>query len=392
VVRDSQGGKMAALSKAVEGPSQISPPAAPQTPPPAAQQIAPPGPGVTRGGQGGNTAEAGKTTEAPSQAPPTTAQQVAPSAPAVARGSRSQEMAALSRTTEAPSRTPPPPTELVAPADEPFFDAYRQSDPITNWPLKKLLHQVPELKGINPASDQSELPGILRGVSANLQKFVVTFVDTTALETVDETEKLPIGRGPERALQKYRYLMLARWEGGAFTLDEYRTDLKGQEENSRKLIKAFIKTTGFATMPLFFGPLQQPWSDFRLLGQQKIGSDLTVAVAFAEHIEPAAVMGRFLIGATSIPILLQGVAWIRTSDYQILKMRTDLLAPLPSAALKQVTTVVNFAKTQFQDNPAALWLPREVKVKGVVGRLEFSNRHRYSDYQLFRVKSVIKPG
>jgi len=34
-----------------------------------------------------------------------------------------------------------------------------------NWPVKKFVCQIPELKGLTPAAEQSRLPGILRGVS-----------------------------------------------------------------------------------------------------------------------------------------------------------------------------------------------------------------------------------
>lgn len=111
-------------------------------------------------------------------------------------------------------------------------------------------------------------------------------------------------------------------------------------------------------------------------------------VAFAEHPEPVAVLCRFNLGQESIPILLQGVAWIRTSDHQIVKMRTDMLASLPR--LKVATTVVLFRETRFQESPTALWLPNNVKVEANLGRYVFSDHHRYSDYRMFRVKSVIK--
>jgi hypothetical protein len=299
--------------------------------------------------------------------------------------------------------------------DAEFLDAYRQSDPITKWPLKQIKSRIPELNGLKPATDQSQLPGILRGVSENLQNFTTNFVNIAALETVDETEGL---LGPQEALdiwgairsregalgmwwnrgrfadpldhieQEYRYLMLARREGSAFTLVEYRTDLQGREEHRQIQTRNFIKTTGFAAMPLFFGPLQQPWSDFRYLGRQKIGGSPTEAVAFAEHVDPVAVMGRFSIGEASIPILVQGVAWFRTSDYQILKMRTDLLGPL--GGLKGVTTVVLFARNQFQGIPTVFWLPQEVRVYVALGNVLLSNRHKYSEYRLFRAESVIK--
>ena len=241
---------------------------------------------------------------------------------------------------------PPPAAQLIAPADERYFEAYRRGDPITQWPLKKTLQQIPQLRGLKSTADQSQLPEILRRAGANVQEFVADFVSTTALETLDTTESLAgyAGRvhSPKGSTQKYRYLMLARREGNAFSLIEYRTDLQGREEQPHKPIRGVLKSTGFAVTQLYFGPRQQPCSDFRYLGRQKIGGSPAEVVAFAEHVDPVAVMGRFSIGEASIPILVQGVAWIRSSDYQILRMRTDLLAPLPPLA--RVTTLVQYAK------------------------------------------------
>ena len=369
VVRDSQGGKIAAQSKAVEVPSQA--------PAPAAQVVVPSGQGVASSAQGGK-AEPKKVV--PLQTSPLSAQVVAPSGQGLASGMQG------GKTTAA---------QQVAPGDVPFFEAYRRAEPITQWPLKKDLHQVPELKGLKPATDQSQLPEILRRVITNLQKFVVNFVDTTALETVDETETSSSRDGwkltADTFTQRFRYLILAQREGGAFTLVEYRTSLRGREENLQEKNKGFFTTTGFAAMPLFFGPLQQPWSDFSYLGRQTIGGINTQVVAFAERVDPAAVMGHFVLGEISVPLLVQGVAWIRASDYQIVQMRTDLLAPLPP--LMRMTAVAHFAEFRLQDSPTALWLPKEVDVRVELGyKYVFSNRHRYSDYRLFRVKSVIKTG
>jgi hypothetical protein len=47
---------------------------------------------------------------------------------------------------------------VPAPAESQFFNNYRRRSPITQWPLKKILHEIPELAGLEPASDQSRLP------------------------------------------------------------------------------------------------------------------------------------------------------------------------------------------------------------------------------------------
>ena len=270
-----------------------------------------------------------------------------------------------------------------------FFAAYRRGEPITQWPLKKTLHQIPELKGLKPATDDRQLPQVLSRVGENLEKFVENFVNTTSLETIEETEKGGKPRKAER-VEKFRYMMLAQPQANNFALTEYRTDLQGREiPPPGKLGRNFMKTSGFAAMPLFFAPRQQIWSDFRYLGEQTVDGCNTQVVAFAEHVWPAAVAGRFEHGELSIPLLHQGVAWIRSSDYQILQMRTDLLAPVPP--LTRMTTRVRYANNHFEGSPIIFWLPQEVQVTANVGTYVFTNRHAYSGYQLFRVESVIKP-
>jgi len=270
-----------------------------------------------------------------------------------------------------------------------FFAAYRRGVPVTQWPLKKMLHQIPELKGLKPATDERQLPQVLSRVGENLEKFVENFVNTTALETIEENEKGGKPRKAER-VEKFRYMMLAQPQANNFALIEYRTDLQGRElPPPGKLDRNFMKTRGFAAMPLFFEPLQQPWSDFRYLGEQTVDGCSTQVVAFAEHVWPVAVAGRFENGDLSIPLLHQGVAWFRSSDYQILQMRTDLLAPVPP--LTRMTTRVRYANNHFEGAPIAFWLPQEVQVTANVGQYVFTNRHTYSGYQLFRVESVVKP-
>jgi hypothetical protein len=277
----------------------------------------------------------------------------------------------------------------AAGTDERFFEAYRRGEPITQWPLKKTLHEIPELKGLEPATDQSQLPRMLDHVRENLGRFVSNFTNITALETIDETAMSATTRRTAR-IEQFRYLILARPEAGAFTLTESRTDLKGREETGDGLTPQFIKTTGFVSMALFLGPLEQPWSEFRHVGEQPLDGSPTQVVAFAEHVWPAAVTGHWLVGGSSVPLLVQGVAWIRSVDYQIIRMRTDLLAPLPP--LTRMTTTVSYAMNQLAGGPPDFWLPKQVDVTVNIGRAEYRNCHKYSDYRLFRVESIIKPG
>jgi hypothetical protein len=55
-----------------------------------------------------------------------------------------------------------------------------------------------------------------------------------------------------------------------------------------------------------------------------------------------------------------------------------------------MTTVVLFAEIKFEGGRTALWLPQEVDVTADQGNFTFANRHRYSDFRLFKVE-ILQP-
>ena len=99
-------------------------------------------------------------------------------------------------------------------------------------------------------------------------------------------------------------------------------------------------------------------------------------------------------------ILVQGIAWIDKSSYQIVRLRTDLLAPQWDAGLSQQTTVVTFKETRLRDIETPLWLPGTVEVfveftthngNDKFFDLKYTNEHTYSDYQRYRAESKVIP-
>ncbi|MBZ5513480.1 MAG: hypothetical protein LAN62_01290 [Acidobacteriia bacterium] len=289
--------------------------------------------------------------------------------------------------------------------DTQVFDlsSYVQADPITNHPIEKLRKDIPELKKLEPSDDQSSLPDILSRVAENLDLFLKDFVNTTSREEIDEsrrgggtgdpTELFPgVIRGDQTARfthdfihQRFRYLMLLE-AGAPRRLAEYRTDIEGQDRSADLPVAGFLQTSGFASLLLLLDRDHQPLSSFRYLGSQVVNGRPTYVLAFAERPMPAAVVVSFRLSTgESIPVILQGVAWIDAETYQVVRMRTDLLAPQTDMGLRQESTIVQLHQVTFRQSPAVLWLPQEVEVTVEFRGTLFQNRHRYSDYQIFHV-------
>jgi hypothetical protein len=253
--------------------------------------------------------------------------------------------------------------------------------------LKKLHDRIPALNGLEPAASQWRLTEILERVGARVEAFRTNFVNTTSTETIEETRTKPDGTLEKHVhRQQFRYLMLAsRYHEDNLT--EYRTDFAGHEQAPRDPKPGFVRTLGFASMPLLLSPEHQPAYDFKYLGSQVIDGRKTEVIGFAGHPAPEAVSGRYLLFGKPIPLIVQGVAWVDADCFEVLRMHTDLLAPLTFAGLPRLTTEAVFRQTSFRKSSSPIWLPQVVDVTAEFYGRTYRNRHMYSDYQLFSVVS-----
>ena len=89
-------------------------------------------------------------------------------------------------------------------------------------------------------------------------------------------------------------------------------------------------------------------------------------------------------------VLTQGILWVDKNSFQIIRMRSDLLAPNNEIRLDQLTTEVAFGEVQLQDVPNPLWLPTDVDVSMEIDKQKFRNLHHYTDYRKYRV--AVKVG
>ena len=269
------------------------------------------------------------------------------------------------------------------------------------WSTAQLIRKIPELKRLDPPSSAAEsaelLPVILNKVGTNVEAFFRDFPNTTSRERI-HTQRLDQeydedSRGVTRASssgldQNFNYVALARASPRRPGLDEYRTDGKGAlVEPGGGLV-----TKGFASMSIHFHPAFRNDSVFQYLGTENIGKRQTYVVAFAQRPGVARVVGRVVLPDQSVSTLLEGVAWIDAESYQIVRLRTDLLTPVPETGLKQETTEVRYDPVRFKGVASALWLPEEVTVTVDWKGDSFRNRHRYSDFKRFSVETEETQG
>jgi hypothetical protein len=255
------------------------------------------------------------------------------------------------------------------------------------------LHRtVPELKDLVPAKDQAPLDSLLSAVGKNVETYFRNFPNTASLEEIHQEKLSHKGRVGETIDQKFHYVCLTPTEETGLGFNEYRAGLSGDVGQPRGLSDGFMLTSGFASASLLFHPIYQAESTFRYLGRQKMDGRDTMVVAFAQRPEKAHLNGTFKMGETSMVTFTQGLAWVDAENYEILRLRTDLLKSLPEVRLDKETTDIDFAENHFKSNAEGFWLPRQVKVSVVWNGRSLMNTHEYSDFKLFNVGATQKIG
>ncbi len=271
--------------------------------------------------------------------------------------------------------------------------AYAKAQPKGEAVIEHYLrHPPPDLKGLEPTTDQRQLNSILSAVGKTVAEFFRNFPNTTSLEEIHQ-EKLDRKQKAGNTLdRKFRYLCFTPANAWGPGFDEYRVDLAGARTSPQSPEEGFMLTSGFASASLLFHPAYQSQAVFRYLGRQKVNGRNTYVIAFAQQPGKARVYGTFKFRETRMMTFSQGLAWVDSKSYEITRLRSDLLVPLSEVKLERETTEIAFGEVQFKSLGKEFLLPQQVTVTVDWNGKHLQNEHRYSEFKLFNVEATEKSG
>jgi predicted esterase len=281
-------------------------------------------------------------------------------------------------------------------------------------PVQKLKEAVPLLKGLNYDASQDRLPFILAGVAKTIADVLPRLPDLASREEIYHFQSTRDATGAgglanQPWSREFKYLLLCHHNAdGSATIEESRTDSKGRVARGSGPLSA-LRGYGFAYLWLLFSAANQPEFRFRYLGEQHKDGRETLVVAFAQDPGKVADPAYFQSAGKVAPYYYQGVLWVDRSSFDIVMLRTDLLAPLPPLHLRDLTMELTFRAVPIQGYNAVFWLPHEVDISldqstGLDDSISFGQgtgpaedtyryqeNHVYSNYQLFHAEARIVP-
>jgi tetratricopeptide (TPR) repeat protein len=257
-------------------------------------------------------------------------------------------------------------------------------------PIDYLRRTTPELKTLAPAADQAPLAGILSGVGKNVEDSFRSYPNTSSVEEVQQEKLSRRGKREGYIEKKFYYLCVTPQQSWGPGFSEFRNSVNGEQGQPGGLNDGYMLTSGFTSASLIFHPAYQAQSQFRYLGRQRTGAVDAYVVAFAQIPSRSKLYGTFKSRDNLVTTFTQGLAWIDPQTYQILRLRTDLLRPLPEVRLERQTTEIAYSEVRFKGVEGSFWLPKDVTVTVEWAGRSLRNEHEYSGFKVFNVASMEK--
>jgi hypothetical protein len=256
--------------------------------------------------------------------------------------------------------------------------------------IAELLRDIPDLEGLDPANRSltESLPGLLKRVGAAVERFFRDFSNTAATEFLRQARLDKRGRVKSQRREEFSYVIFSRTEAGRTWMEEYRGNPAGRQTVPGGLDDGYMATTGFVASQIVLHPLWQEGISYRYLGTQLMDGRTVHVVGFAQRPQDSQPLGLFRVGQRKgVSLYVQGIAWISADQYQVTRLATFLLEPVPDVNLTQETTEIVYQPHRFASSPDLFWLPRRVTVSIDWGNKRLRNEHTFSKFRLFKVET-----
>jgi tetratricopeptide (TPR) repeat protein len=210
----------------------------------------------------------------------------------------------------------------------------------------------------------------------NVDRFVAT--ESLKHETIN---KWGLAATPET--RKFDYMVsVQEVKAGFFNVEEFRTVGSAFGE-----FPDGLETNGLPALVLIFHPYNLGNFDLTCEGLARWNGRIAWQVHFRQRADKPNIMRSYRMSfeGPSHPVALKGRAWIDAESYQIVRLETDLVAPLPEIRLVADRTAIEYGPVHFRERNVNMWLPSSAEVYFDWKGRRFHRRHTFSNYLLFAV-------
>ena len=186
--------------------------------------------------------------------------------------------------------------------------------------------------------------------------------------------------------RKYNYTAsISEPEPGFLSVEEYRAATMGLES-----YPDHIASNGFAALAFVFHPHMRDNFEMKCEGLGDWHGQASWLVHFQQRDDKPNRMHAYQVGKELHPVKLKGRAWITADKFQIVRIESEMVKPMPEIRLLSEHQVVEYGPIQFEKKKTSLWLPKTAELYFDFRQHRYYRRHRFQNYMLFSVDSDEK--
>lgn len=232
------------------------------------------------------------------------------------------------------------------------------------------------------------LDEVLENAGKRLQELIKNVDRFTATELViDESlNKWGMPSSPEKAQFDY-IVSMEETRRGALTVEEYR-----ERRSSSKGFPETVTTSGLPALVVVFHPFYAGNYEMTCEGLARWNGGLAWQVHFRQRPDKPNTIRSYRNGpqGQGYPVALKGRGWIAADNYQIVRLETNMVAPMPQIKLAAEHVNIEYAPVRFRQGALEMWLPASVEVYSDWRGRRVRRQHRFSNYLLFSVDDKQK--
>jgi len=281
------------------------------------------------------------------------------------------------------------PAPLNSAADQPM----PASLPITGVdPMLAAAEPTFSVKPWQPPSIDANRPSVASGVacpvdnvvqmtSARVQEFVGDISRIAAIEHLLHEQLDEIGDPITKETRTFNYVAsVTEPTPGFVAVDEYRQDNLGLAD-----FPDHIASSGFATLALVFHPSLRNNFEMTCEGLGEWHGQPRWMVHFRQRDDRPARIHDYKVGGSVYSLKLKGRAWITPDRFQIVRIESELVSPVPEIRLAGEHQVVEYGPVPFGNKNLELWLPKSAEIYLDFRRHRYYRKHSFDHYMLFSV-------
>jgi hypothetical protein len=225
---------------------------------------------------------------------------------------------------------------------------------------------------------------VLQGVAERMKEFVGNLEKFTATEQVLHYALEPGKHQPPPERKQFEYLVtVSQNRVGTFLLDE---DRDGTVDPG--IFPGKVATMGLPALDLIFHPVMAGDFDFTCEGLGRAGGRAAWQVHFAQRVDQPVRIRAYRLNGVTYQVHLQGRAWIDPGSFQVMRMETELQAPIPEIFLAEEQIAIEYAPVRFKTQNIEIWLPNEAELHVVRKNHVYFRRHTFTNFKLFNVETA----